>query len=62
MCIEILHIGPYDDKPISFKKMDLLAEENSLVRSADYHREIYLNNSNRVIKSKLKTILRYCIK
>ena len=60
--IEILHIGTYDDEPISFQKMDLLAKENDLVRSTNYHREIYLNNANRVLKSKLKTILRYCVK
>ena len=60
--IEVLHIGAYDDEPISFQKMDLLAKENDLVRSTNYHREIYLNNANRVLKSKLKTILRYCVK
>ena len=59
--IEVLHIGAYDDEPISFQKMNLLAEENGLVRSTNYHREIYLNNANRVLKSKLKTILRYCV-
>lgn len=59
--IEVLYIGAYDDEPISFQKMNLLAEENGLVRSTNYHREIYLNNANRVLKSKLKTILRYCV-
>lgn len=59
--IEVLHIGAYDDEPISFQKMNLLAGENGLVRSTNYHREIYLNNANRVLKSKLKTILRYCV-
>lgn len=60
--IEVLHIGAYDDEPMSFQKMDLLAKENNLIRSENYHREIYLNNANRVQKSKLKTILRYCVK
>ena len=59
--IEVLHIGAYDDEPISFQKMNLLAGEYGLVRSTNYHREIYLNNANRVLKSKLKTILRYCV-
>jgi len=31
--IEILHIGVYDDEPMSFQKMVLLAKENSLNRS-----------------------------
>lgn len=60
--IEILHIGTYDDEPVSFQKMNLLAKENVLVRSTDFYREIYLNNANRVLKSKLKTILRYSVK
>lgn len=59
--IEVLHIGAYDDEPISFQKMNILAKENGLARSTNYHREIYLNNANRVLKSKLKTILRYCV-
>lgn len=61
-CIEILHIGTYDDEPLSFQKMDALAKENGLIRSENYHREIYLNHANRVLKSKLKTILRYSVK
>ena len=58
-CIEILHIGSFDDEPISFEKMDRYAEEQGLKRIASVHREIYLNNANRVEQSKLKTILRY---
>lgn len=61
-CIEILHIGAFDDEPVSFAKMDEFAQSNGLKRISDYHREIYLNNANRVIKSKLKTILRYTVK
>lgn len=60
-CIEVLHIGSYDNEPVSFQKMDLFARENGLIRSTDFHREIYLNNANRVLKSKLKTILRYSV-
>ncbi|MGM9884071.1 GyrI-like domain-containing protein, partial [Streptococcus hyointestinalis] len=60
--IEILHVGTYDNEPISFQKMNLFAKENALVRSTDFHREIYLNNANRVLKSKLKTVLRYSVK
>lgn len=60
-CIEILHIGAYDDEPVSFQKMDLFAEENNLKRSDNYHKEIYMNHENHVVKSKLKTILRYCL-
>lgn len=58
-CIQVLHTGSYDDEPESFQKLDEFASKNGLRRSKSCHREIYLNNANRVIKSKLKTILRY---
>ena len=61
-CIEILHIGPYDDEPASFEKMAQFAKENGLERRKSRHREIYLNNAGRVKKSKLKTILRYSVR
>lgn len=59
--VNILHVGSYDGENSSFEKMDLFCKENGLTRKYDWHREIYLNNSNRTEKSKLKTILRYCV-
>lgn len=61
-CVDILHIGSYDDEPASFQCMNEFAKENGCQRSETWHREIYLSNTNRVEKSKLKTILRYVIK
>lgn len=61
-CVDILHIGSYDDEPASFAKMDAFMEEHGLQRDEQFHREIYLSNANRVAKEKLKTILRYTIK
>lgn len=60
-CIEILHTGAFDDEPASFEKMMQFAEKNGLKRTESWHREIYLNNANRVEKSKLKTILRFSV-
>lgn len=59
--LQILHVGPFDDEPFSFAKMDAYLKENGLQRVTCYHREIYLNNANRTEKSKLKTILRYIL-
>ncbi len=56
-CVEILHVGSYDNEPSSFGQMDRFAEENGLQRITDCHREIYL--TNRTKEDKLKTILRY---
>ena len=61
LCVEILHVGPYDNEPVSFEKMDRFAEAQGLRRLENSHREIYLSNANRVEKSKLKTILRYAV-
>lgn len=61
-CVQILHIGAYDDEPVAFAKLDKFARALSLTRAESCHREIYLNNANRTEKSKLKTILRYMVK
>lgn len=61
-CVQILHIGAYDDELVAFAKLDKFARALSLIRAESCHREIYLNNANRTEKSKLKTILRYMVK
>ncbi|WP_440896554.1 GyrI-like domain-containing protein [Amphibacillus sp. Q70] len=61
-CVEILHVGSFDEEAVSFEKMDEFTRKNKLKRTENYHREIYLTNANRVDKSKLKTILRYSVK
>ena len=61
LCVEILHVGPYDNEPVSFEKMDRFADAQGLRRLEKSHREIYLSSANRVEKSKLKTILRYAV-
>ena len=61
-CVQLLHIGAYDDEPVSFAKMDEFVRAHSLTRAEECHREIYLNNATRTEKSRLKTILRYRVK
>ena len=60
-CVEILHIGAFDDEPIFFEKMEKFMLANNLERTNNYNREIYLNNANRIEISKIKTILRYSV-
>lgn len=61
-CVQLLHVGSYDDEPVSFAKMDEFVRAHSLTRAEDCHREIYLNNATRTEKNRLKTILRYRVK
>lgn len=61
-CIQMLHIGPYDDEPASFKLMEEFAEEEDLLRLSKRHREIYLSDFRKVAPEKLKTVLRFKVR
>ncbi len=58
-CIQMLHIGSYDDEPESFSKMETFAAEHQLERISKRHREIYLSDFRKVPTEKLKTVLRF---
>lgn len=59
LCVQMLHIGSYDDEPMSFAEMSTFARNNNLSRRNLIHREIYLSDARKVQPEKLKTILRY---
>ena len=61
-CVQILHIGSFDDEPATFEKLEHFCKQNNIQRINNSHREIYLNNANRVSVDKLQTILRYKVK
>ena len=61
MCVQMLHIGSYDDEPKTFEQMDVFCSDNNLKRISNKHREIYLSDARKVEKSKLKTVLRYSV-
>lgn len=62
-CVQILHVGPYDDEPESFMKVDEFCTAHSLQRVNDeWHREIYLSDARKMEPAKLKTILRVQVK
>jgi hypothetical protein len=58
LCIQTMHIGPYDTEPATIEKMDNFARENGY-RLHGKHHEIYLGNPLRAQPEKLKTILRH---
>ena len=58
-CIQMLHIGSYDDETLSFARMEKYAEEINLKRKDKTHREIYLSDFRKVPADKLKTTLRF---
>ncbi|MCG8483487.1 MAG: GyrI-like domain-containing protein [Clostridia bacterium] len=58
-CVQMLHIGPYDDEPESFKLMEQYCAENNIKRTSMKHREIYLSDPRKTTPEKLKTVLRF---
>ena len=60
-CVQMLHIGPYDNEPASFMKMQEYCESRGLVRTQKVHREIYLSDARKTPPDKLKTVLRFYV-
>jgi len=58
-CIQMMHIGSYDDEPASFSIMEEFASQNNVTRISKKHREIYLSDFRKVPTEKLKTVLRF---
>jgi len=61
-CIQMMHIGSYDNEPESFKRMEEFATTQQVIRKSKIHREIYLSDFRKVPEEKLKTILRFQLK
>ncbi|BDS12503.1 GyrI-like domain-containing protein [Aureispira anguillae] len=61
-CVQMLHVGSYDDEPKSFKEMEAFTQEKEWIRSSKKHREIYLSDFRKVAPEKLKTVLRFQVK
>jgi hypothetical protein len=58
-CIQMLHLGSYDNEPYSFKRMEEYCHELNLTRESKRHREIYLSDARKVTPDKLRTVLRF---
>ena len=65
LCVQVMHIGSYDDEPATIAAMDLFAIESGyaldMARGRRHH-EIYLGDPRKVAPEKLRTVLRHPIK
>ena len=61
LCVQVLHIGPYDAEPATVQRMDAFVEEQGyrLDFGVRRHHEIYLGDPAKSAPEKLKTILRH---
>ena len=65
LCVQIMHVGSYDDEPASIALMDAYIEENGYVNDFSerrLHHEIYLSDVRRVAPERLKTVVRHPIR
>lgn len=65
LCVQILHIGPYNQEQRSIEQILQYIEENHLQVDFDSgrrHHEIYLSDPRRCKPENLKTVLRYPVK
>ena len=65
LCVQIMHVGSYDDEPASVKLMDDYLKENEYatdINQSRLHHEIYLSDPRKTSLEKLKTVIRHPIK
>ena len=71
LCVQMMHMGPYDQEVATVKSIDDFAASNGYVNAISEalsdgtirrHHEIYLNDPRKVAPDKMKTIVRHPVK
>ena len=65
LCLQVMHIGSYDDEPATIALMDDFLEKNGYdkdITDERRHHEIYLSDPRRVAPERCKTVIRHPIK
>ncbi len=64
-CVQIMHLGAFDDEPATVAKMDAFLQENGYQNDFSdtrLHHEIYLSDARKVAPEKWKTVIRHPIR
>ena len=64
-CVQIMHIGSYDDEPATIKLMDSFALNNGWqldFSKTRLHHEIYLSDPRKTPPEQLKTVIRHPVR
>lgn len=64
-CVQCLHVGSYDDEPVTVAKMHDYMERQGYeldIQNPRYHHEVYLSDPRRVDPVRLKTVIRHPVK
>ena len=62
LCVQIMHVGPFDDEPRSVALMDAYLRENGYendLSAERLHHEIYLSDARKVAPEKWRTVIRH---
>ena len=65
LCVQIMHIGSFDDELATVAVMDRYLAENGYVNDMNderMHHEIYMSDARKVVPEKWKTVIRHPIK
>ncbi|NLV74248.1 MAG: transcriptional regulator [Chloroflexi bacterium] len=65
LCVQCMHIGPYDNEPATVSLMHEYMESQGYaldITDKRMHHEIYLSDARKVTAEKLKTVIRHPIK
>ena len=65
LCVQIMHIGSFDDEPATVTLMDKYLEENGYEKDfgdTRLHHEIYLSDPRKSTPDKQKTVIRHPVK
>ncbi|MCD7860895.1 MAG: GyrI-like domain-containing protein [Oscillospiraceae bacterium] len=65
LCVQIMHLGAFDDEPATVAVMDEYLTQNGYENDLNenrFHHEIYLSDARRVPPEKWKTVIRHPIK
>lgn len=64
LCVQCMHIGSYDDEPVTVALMHAYMQENGYkldITPKRYHHEIYLSDARKIAPERLKTVIRHPI-
>lgn len=65
LCVQIMHLGAFDDEPATVALMDKYLDEKGYVNDISdtrFHHEIYMSDARKVAPEKWKTVIRHPIK
>ena len=65
LCVQMLHVGPFDSEPATVAVMDAYLKENGYendLTETRRHHEIYLSDARKVTPAERKTVIRHPIK